>query len=331
MSSIKDIAQYAEVSKSTVSNVLSGKKYVSPSVKDKVLAACRILDYTPNYFASNIINNNSNIIGLFLEMGNKNYYPFYNELIKSTIIDAYEYGLQVLPYFSPDENEILNSLKEKRSPLKAAILLSPTLSDKRMLYLNENKIPFIVIGSVDEKDKPIYHVDVDNYKMVTELMQYIYNRGHRNILITNSNPELTITKYREKAIRDFAKNNKEMKIYEQYCRNEREQADTMLKENLSRYTDITCIVAYSDIIAESVYSWSAINGKTVGRDISVVAMGGLRQNNFQDKKLTMFYQDYEKIGIGCIKMLINLLNKKTIDTYYEIGYEFIEGNSIAKI
>ena len=47
MISINDVARKVGVAKSTVSNALTGKKYVSPELKEKVLKACKELDYTP--------------------------------------------------------------------------------------------------------------------------------------------------------------------------------------------------------------------------------------------------------------------------------------------
>ncbi len=41
---IKDVAQKAGVVKSTVSNVLTGRKFVSETLKKKVLDACRELN-----------------------------------------------------------------------------------------------------------------------------------------------------------------------------------------------------------------------------------------------------------------------------------------------
>ena len=48
MSTMKDVAEKAGVSIATVSNSLSGAKYVSPLVKEKIQQAITDLNYTPN-------------------------------------------------------------------------------------------------------------------------------------------------------------------------------------------------------------------------------------------------------------------------------------------
>ena len=50
MSTMKDVAEKAGVSIATVSNSLSGAKYVSPLVKEKIQQAITDLNYTPNVY-----------------------------------------------------------------------------------------------------------------------------------------------------------------------------------------------------------------------------------------------------------------------------------------
>ena len=54
MNGIKDVAQKAGVSISTVSNVLNGKRYVSPELAQRVRAAARELAYEANPIAQRI-------------------------------------------------------------------------------------------------------------------------------------------------------------------------------------------------------------------------------------------------------------------------------------
>ena len=64
MNGIKDVAQKAGVSISTVSNVLNGKRYVSPELAQRVRAAARELAYEANPIAQRMKSNHSGIIGI---------------------------------------------------------------------------------------------------------------------------------------------------------------------------------------------------------------------------------------------------------------------------
>lgn len=67
MYGIKDVAQKAGVSISTVSNVLNKTKYVSPELVRKVEAAVNELSYEVNPIARSMKSNRSGTIGIITE------------------------------------------------------------------------------------------------------------------------------------------------------------------------------------------------------------------------------------------------------------------------
>ena len=52
MATIQDVAKYAHVGVATVSRVLNESGYVKADTREKVMAAMRELDYTPNEMAN---------------------------------------------------------------------------------------------------------------------------------------------------------------------------------------------------------------------------------------------------------------------------------------
>ncbi|MDR0718316.1 MAG: LacI family transcriptional regulator [Treponema sp.] len=62
---ILDVAKLADVSPSTVSHALNGKRPVSTATKERVLSAIEALGYTPSYNASHLRKGNSGIIGCY--------------------------------------------------------------------------------------------------------------------------------------------------------------------------------------------------------------------------------------------------------------------------
>ena len=49
MVTISDIAEKAGVAKSTVSNALTGKKFVSEPLKQRILQICEEMNFSPNF------------------------------------------------------------------------------------------------------------------------------------------------------------------------------------------------------------------------------------------------------------------------------------------
>ncbi|GGF30209.1 LacI family transcriptional regulator [Halobacillus andaensis] len=68
MASIKDVAIKAEVSTATVSHVINGTRYVADKTKEKVYAAMKDLDYSPNMVARSLRSRKSNTIGLLVPL-----------------------------------------------------------------------------------------------------------------------------------------------------------------------------------------------------------------------------------------------------------------------
>lgn len=77
---IKDIAAYTNISISTISRVLNNPDAVSPQKRAVVEEAITKLDYTPNYYASNLKSKNSYNIGFII---NDIQNPFFTKLISS--------------------------------------------------------------------------------------------------------------------------------------------------------------------------------------------------------------------------------------------------------
>ena len=83
----RDVAKLSDVSIATVSNVITGKKYVSPDVADRVRNAIQALGYVPNATARNLRVNKSYRIAVLVP--DTSMY-FFGEIVKRIQAVAYE-------------------------------------------------------------------------------------------------------------------------------------------------------------------------------------------------------------------------------------------------
>ena len=79
---IRDIAERAEVSISTVSRVLSGNAPVGAAKADAVLQAVRELDYRPNRLARGLAGGRSMTIGVVTQNVGS---PFYDAILRGIV------------------------------------------------------------------------------------------------------------------------------------------------------------------------------------------------------------------------------------------------------
>lgn len=168
MASIKDVAKYAGVSISTVSNVLNETKYVSDELVKKVSDAVQTLNYEADPIARNMKNKKSKTIGVITVDMCGLFYPYvvkgiyekinqegYNILICDlSVLDASKNSLE-------RELEIFKRLTANR--VDGIIFASTVSEQKEELFIKQiqkmanayKKIPLVAI----EKDFSKYGID----------------------------------------------------------------------------------------------------------------------------------------------------------------------------
>ena len=95
MVKMKDVAQRAGVSIATVSNVITGKRTVSPEVQKAVLQAIEELDYHVNMVARGLKTQRTNTIGVVLPDVTK---LFFTDVLKGVMTAAAEHGCLLRQY-----------------------------------------------------------------------------------------------------------------------------------------------------------------------------------------------------------------------------------------
>jgi len=150
---VKDVAKEAGVSRTTVSNVFSGKDKFSEETRQAVLAAAKKLGYKPNLAARSLITNKSRLIGLilpsYLDTNTLTNSPFYNIIIDgvySILRDEQYYDL------------ILFSIPRKESLLEVSTWID-TRNVDGILALGEYDRSFL--NDLNSKNIPV--VLIDNY------------------------------------------------------------------------------------------------------------------------------------------------------------------------
>ena len=104
MAVIKDVAEYAGVSKSTVSKYLNNPDQLSEDYRIRIEQAVKVLNYTPSNIARSMRTKKTNQIALIVpDIAN----PFYSELFSNMRAYAMLLGYRVIVYTTEDELEEL--------------------------------------------------------------------------------------------------------------------------------------------------------------------------------------------------------------------------------
>lgn len=106
MATIKDVAEKAGVSITTVSHVINETRYVSDELTEKVFEAMRALNYRPNIVARSLRSGSTKTIGLVIpDISN----PFFAEFSRKIEDKGFEYGYNVI-LCNTDEDQVKEDL-----------------------------------------------------------------------------------------------------------------------------------------------------------------------------------------------------------------------------
>ena len=304
MITIKDIAERAGVAKSTVSNALTGKKYVSEELKQRILEICDEMNYAPNFYASRLAGNRTNIVSLFLEDSDKGiYHSYYTELIESCLKYLSKHGYQLLISYNADNK---NSLLQKgKAPVDGAIIMAPVVNDQRIIQFESDLIPCVSIGKPDNAINTSY-VDVDNSKLVADAVNLLALNGYKKIYLLNSNESLSISRERTASfVSALNANNLEGGID-----NVSYSIDSSFEDGLrlaeEKMEKNTAFITANVRLAEGVYATAEGKGLQIGKHVGVFALGGTRSDR-TTPNLAYATQDYAKLAKMAAKTLLRQL------------------------
>lgn len=175
---IKDVAEAAGVSVTTVSRVLSNNGPVRDAVRQRVLGAIEQLGYRPNAAARRLRSGDTATIGLIVSDVRN---PFFTEVSRAVEDAAYQQGLRVI-LCNTDENPekeamYLRLMEEERV---TGCIYSPTHDAAQRFKAQAYDFPVVMIdragpaGSADA-------VVLDNRDASARLVEHLVERGYRRI------------------------------------------------------------------------------------------------------------------------------------------------------
>jgi LacI family transcriptional regulator len=179
MATIKDVAANAKVSVATVSHVVNNTRFVTPELRDRVLAVMRELDYEPNLVARGLRSNRTNLIALVIpDISN----PYFPELARGVQDVANQHGyVTILGNTDRDiaqERRILHILSRQRVE---GIIINPAgVSAEDLLPIQASGVHIVIFGH--QIAHPAFDaVMIDDRQASHDIVTHLIGRGHRRI------------------------------------------------------------------------------------------------------------------------------------------------------
>lgn len=185
MATIKEIAQKAGVSPTTVSNVLHGKTAkVSPDTLDRVRFVLKEENYTPHMAAVILAGNKSRIIGVIFFQEPRSDETVIEDPFTSTILGAIEQEIRDDGYFM-----MLHTTNDKDDVQRlaatwklAGLILLWVPGEISSLIRKSIERPVVFIDCYFNDDGQLYHnIGLEDQRGGYEMTQYLISMGHTKI------------------------------------------------------------------------------------------------------------------------------------------------------
>ena len=180
---IEDISKKLNLSVSTVSKALNGYKDVSQKTRELVVGTAKELGYHPSASARNLRRQRTDKIGFVFNNSLMYISDYFAEVVVGATAAAEAAGNNIVLYTNEgDSPESLAKLIRAKEVDGFALVWNHVPAYLTDMLLAEN-IPFVVLGRRVGHPEASY-ITPDNYQGATDLMQHLYDLGHRRIGFT---------------------------------------------------------------------------------------------------------------------------------------------------
>ena len=336
MVTMQDIADHINVSRRTVSCVLSGnykKSRISEATKDKIIIASEKLGYKRNALATAVKTGKTNVIGFIGGL----YSSYCMDIIKG-INDIAAINNYMIKLLSAETIEEVKNVARQCVEQRLAGVICRSLSEEGLEILRKelepNSIPIVLVDSSFSHDW-CSRVISDDFQGAKQAIEYLIGLGHSRIFHITNNLN-----------RGFAKNR-----YDGYAEAMSEhnwvvqRGDVCITSDLDEITEIernniekflkfqkpTAIFCSSDPLAMKVINIAQSIGLKIPQDLSVVGFAGLNYTALLSPALTTVAQPFAEMGRKASEILLSEIRKKLIKQEVELPVKLIIRDSCREI
>ncbi|MBQ4062020.1 MAG: LacI family DNA-binding transcriptional regulator [Christensenellaceae bacterium] len=320
MAVIKDVANLAGVSVSTVSKYFNNPAGLSEPYKSKVEKAVKELNFTPNAMARGLRTKRTNTIALIVPDITNN---FYVEVYNSIRSAALAQGLITQLYTCEENVNVLSDLLSQLSPVKVdGIIMAFLDEDEIMTQLSEAQTNLPITLMSWDIDNQFSAVVLNLHSTIYRSTKYLIEQGHKRIAYISGIKNSRISQEKLsgylKAMSDSG-----FDIPENYISHGKYLFRTgyqAAKGFMMLPEPPTAVVAANDILAIGCCKYLISHGYHIPEDVAVIGMDGVQLSHIYDPSITTMAIPIEEMCLDAVGMLINKIEKpgsKNRQTIYE--------------
>lgn len=306
---IHDVAREAGVSRGTVSRVLNGGHYVSPSSQEAVNAAIRKTGYVVNRHARSLITGRSDSVGFLLTEPQERFFedPNFNVLLRgcTQALAAHDIPLLLMLAGTPDERRrIMRYITAGH--VDGVLLVSSHSGDPVTDELREAGVPLVACGKPIGQASKVSYVAADDRDGARDMVRHLLSLGRRRVG-TVTGPLDTpggvdrLAGYREILAEEGIEADERLIASGDYSRAGGEAAAARL---LERAPDLDAVFVASDLMAQGVLTALDRAGRRVPQDVAVGGFDDSPAALTAHPELTTVRQPWDRISAEMVRVLL---------------------------
>ncbi|MCB9450800.1 MAG: LacI family DNA-binding transcriptional regulator [Anaerolineaceae bacterium] len=315
---LKEIAEKAGFSVTTVSRALGGFSDVNEKTRQYIMQIADELGYQPNLIARQLRSQRTYTIGLIIPAAPQSIEDdFFSILIRGVTHTAARRQYDVLVSAQlPEANEMDAYYRIVGGNRVDGMILARTYhDDPRIAYLRSLNHPFVVSGrAAPDQVTDFPYIDVDSRLGISELVTHFVAYGHTDIGLILPPKNIAYTPYRLDGYRDglAVAGIPYRAEYVVYGDMKRQGGYTAAGQLLEANPQLTAIVACNDLMGIGAMNAIHERGLLPGADIAVGGFDGIPAAEHATPALTTVRQPIYTIGEQVTEILIKVINNEPL-------------------
>ena len=303
------VADLAGVSVSAVSRTFTEGASVSPKTREKVLAATRIVGYTPNALARSLMTNRTELIGL---VSNNFDNPLFME-----IFDLFTRRLQqrgrrpLLANLSGGITTDGALAMLQQYSVDGVIVASSTLSPQFAESCAAAGIPVVQAFGRPGNTVAVDIVGADNVQGGELAAQTLRQRGYKNIAFLGGPQTATSTEDRLRGLTETLAKDGLAPCAVVYGHSYCHDAGLMLMRQLLRNGGVDAVFCGDDVLAMGAMDACLEAGASVPRDVGLIGFNDMAMASWFSYNLTTIRQPVADIIVTAVERVLDLVDDST--------------------
>ncbi|MGI0530583.1 LacI family DNA-binding transcriptional regulator [Treponema socranskii] len=308
MATIKDVAERAGITVTTVSRVLNNRGYISAQTREKVYRVMSELDYRPNEIARALVQKQTKLIGAIVP---SLLHPFFSACINYLEKYAFSNGFKLLVCNSQQNSEKESDYIDMLKSNKVSGIILCTRSGKIASRLDQ--FPVVTIERSISDSIPA--VLCDNYRGGVYAAELLLEQGCKRPAIFSGIPRIKLpADRRAKAFEDTCRKSGVVPVV--IATSEEQFNDFDYHKAINKMFDADSlfdgIFATSDIIAAQLLQACTARNISVPKDMKIIGFDDIDIACLTNPPLTTVHQPIEDMCRCAVEIIIKKMKGETV-------------------